>query len=370
MTKKHLLFLAAASAVSLMSCNKEKISGGHDVIQDSAITDFVVSLPKVSTRSVENPQNGGSIAPFYNDVTVYLVDGGDNIKGYNWTDDEIKAGAKYFNHITTPASVIVIVNKGNASLPSAGTKTALTEALAKIDISEQNKDAKVLEQTDNKGNEAGTYLSVQQAILYGETSSFQTQTAEDNVTTTTATVKLSSPVSRFEAGTLKAGTGLDRLTVDAVYINNFYNEYGKNTAQSYSSETWPDSFAPAWATDNGNSSVTSSEGTKAYAYQLYAGDLAPHIIYKVSGTVSEGYKLADGTQGDFSGKYITISVLKSGADAISSIKANYIYKVGLSGDGIEITPENIDSNPEKDKVNLSVTVTVADWTEEMLTPEI
>ena len=44
--------------------------------------------------------------------------------------------------------------------------------------------------------------------------------------------------------------------------------------------------------------------------------------------------------------------------------------MGLSDGGIEITPDDITDKPEKEKIDLIVAITVADWTEVTVTPEI
>ena len=131
--------------------------------------------------------------------------------------------------------------------------------------------------------------------LIGEQSAFTTETSDDGHTLKKAAVELGSWVGRLEVGSVKAGTGLDALTVEAVYINNFLNDYSAKTKQSFTELTWPGTYSPSWATDVYDAAVTSAAGTKVYAYQLFAGSLIPHVIYKVSGTVSAGYKLADGT---------------------------------------------------------------------------
>ena len=70
------------------------------------------------------------------------------------------------------------------------------------------------------------------------------------------------------------------------------------------------------------------------------------------------------------GKYVTIKGFKDGNKAIASIDAHKIYKMGLSDGGIEITPDDITDKPEKEKIDLIVAITVADWTEVTVTPEI
>lgn len=360
--KMKSIFLAAAAALTLASCAKDEpaTTGNGD-----GKTNFVVTLPGApSTYAVEDPQAAGQIAPVYADVTVYLVDGGDNVTVDAWTSAEITAKTKRYEQITAPAKVIVVANKGAADLKTGVTTVAqLQNKLKSLAIADQNKTA------------VGT-LSVQHVTLYGEQTTFTsvTETPGDGHDVKKAAVALKSYVSRFEVGTVKPGTGLDALTVEAVYLNYFYNTYEKNIATQYDDVTWPTGalFMPAWATDNYNGDVTSNDDTKAYAYQVFAGDMVPHIIYKVGGTVADGYKLSDGTTGNFTGKYITVKGCKdaTAGTLLTAIEAHKIYKMGLTDGGIEITPDKITDKPEKGKIDLIVGITVADWTVQNVTPEI
>ena len=361
----------------LAACDKDADSG---VQIPAAKTNFEVSLPgALETYAVEDPQAAGQITPYYDNVTVYLVDAGGNATYYAWTYDEIKAKQKRFEQITEPAQVLVIVNSGSAILPTGTVPLSeLTAAMMKSSVVDHNQIARTLVVEDAKGNAAGTYNSVQQVMLAGEQSVFTTETSDDGHTLKKASVELSSIVSRFEIGTVKKGTGLDALTVEAVYVNNFLNFNGgalNSTIQNYNEITWPATFTPAWATDSYNAAVTSATGTKAYAYQVFSGNVVPHIIYKVSGTVSAGYKLADGT-GDadnstsFTGKYVTVKGFRDSGSLISAIEAHKIYKMGLADSGIEITPDKITDKPEKAKIDLIAAITVADWTTANVTPEI
>ena len=372
---KSLCILTALAL--LAACDKDADSG---VQIPAAKTNFEVSLPgALETYGVEDPQAAGQITPYYDNVTVYLVDAGGNATYYAWTNDEIKAKQKRFEQITEPAQVLVIVNSGSAILPTGTVPLSeLTAAMMKSSVVDHNQIARTLAVEDAKGNAAGTYNSVQQVMLAGEQSVFTTETSDDGHTLKKASVELSSIVSRFEIGTVKKGTGLDALTVEAVYVNNFLNFNGgalNSTIQNYNEITWPATFTPAWATDSYNAAVTSATGTKAYAYQVFSGNVVPHIIYKVSGTVSAGYKLADGT-GDadnptpFTGKYITVKGFRESGTLLSATEPHKIYKLGLEDGGIEITPDKITDKPEKAKIDLIVAVSVADWTTANVTPEI
>ena len=371
--KMKTVFAAALAAMALAACSKEADSGAP---APAAKTNFAVSLPgDLETYAVEDPQAAGQITPYYDNVTVYLVDAGNNAVGYAWTDAEIKARQKRFEQIVEPALVGVVVNSGSVTLPTGPiSMTDLGAILEMLAVADQNKPTKTLASEDAKGNAAGDYLPIQQVILSGEQTTFTTETSDDGHTLKKAAVELQSPAARFEVGTVKPGTGLDALTVEAVYINNFHNYSGGSTNTAYTEASWPSTYAPSWATDAYNAAVTSSTGTKVYAYQIFASALIPHIIYKVSGTVSAGYKLADGT-GDadnptpFTDKYITVKGFKEGGVTLNSIALHKIYKMGLENGGIEITPDKITDKPEKNKMDLIVAITVADWTVSNVTPE-
>lgn len=370
--KMKSLFVAALATMALVSCAKDEPAATGN---KGAKTNFAVTLPgAINTYAVEKPQDAGVITPYYNDVTVYLVDGGANATAYEWTDAEISAKERRFEQIVEPAKVIVIVNKGNVTLPATTTETALADALKTLTADTQNKDMVHLTAADLKGNAIGDYLSVQQVTLYGEQTriNFTTETPDDGHDLRKASVTLESLVSRFEVGTVKPGTGLTSLTVKNVYINYFYDDYGMTSQTEYTEGSWPVTYIPDWATDAADVSVTSNVGTQAYAYQVFAGNLVPHIIYEVDGIVADGYKLADGTIGNFTGKFITVKGFQvtGTSTSLTAIEAHKIYKMGLTNGGIEITPEQITDKPEKSKVDLIVAITVAPWTVDEVTPEI
>ena len=378
MKKLSASLCALTALVLLAACSKDAEPGGTPATGGK--TNFEVSLPgALETYAVEDPQAAGAITPFYNDVAVYLLDAGGNATYYPWTNAEIKAKQKRFEQVTEPTQVFVIVNTGSVILPTGTIPVSvITAAMMKSSVADQNQLAKTLAVADTKGNAAGTYSSAQQVMLVGDQSVFTTETTDDGHTLKKAAVELSSIVSRFEIGTVKKGTGLDALTVEAVYVNNFLNFNGgiyNSTVQNFTEITWPATFTPAWATDGYNAAVTSAAGTKAYAYQVFSGNVVPHIIYKVGGTVSAGYKLSDGTGDEntatpFTGKYITVKGFRESGTLITVTQPHKIYKMGLEDGGIEITPDKITDRPEKTKIDLTVAITIADWTTVNITPEI
>ena len=372
---KSLCLLTAL--VVLAACNKDAEPNGAAV---GGKTNFAVSLPGApETYAVEDPQAAGAIAPLYENVTVYLIDAGENLVGYAWTDAEIKAREKRFEQIVEPVQVAVIVNSGSVTMPTGPISfSTFQNAAFAISAADQNKAVKTLSAEDSKGNAAGTYGPIQQVTLFGEQATFTTETPTDGHTLKKATVELEAMVSCLELGTVKAGAGLDALTVEAVYINNFFLDASDASAsvQNFTEGTWPSTFTPAWATDAYNAAVTSNAGTKVYAYQVFSlsNSTVPHVIYKVSGTVSAGYKLSDGTGSEnaatpFTDKYITVKGFRENGSLVSSLETNKIYKMGLDDGGIAITPDKITDKPEKSKIDLIMAITVADWTSANVTPE-
>ena len=374
--KKMYKSLCLLTALVLMAaCNKDAEPNGSAA---GGKPNFAVSLPGApETYAVEDPQAAGQITPYYDNVMVYLADAGENVVGYAWTDAEIKAREKRFEQITEPAAVAVIVNSGSVTMPTGAlSKYEFQDVIHAIAAADQNKAAKTLAAEDSKGNAAGTYGPIQQVTLFGEQGTFTTETPTDGHTLKKAAIELKSMAARFEVGTVKPGTGLDALTVEAVYLNNFYLDHGRLTAQEFTELTWPTVYTPAWATDAYNAAVTSNAGTKVYAYQIFALSTStiPHVIYKVSGTVSAGYKLADGT-GDmdsptaFTDKYITVKGFRENGALVGWLENNKIYKMGLEDGGIEITPDKITDKPEKSKIDLIVGITIANWASSNVTPE-
>ena len=371
---KTKTFLAVAlAAMTLASCNKEE---GADVAATDAVKkSLVVALPgaSVGTYAVEEPQAAGQITPLYSDAVVYLLDAGDSATCYAFEDADLAAKSIKIEEVVKPVKVMVIVNKGNAALPTGKTTlSAIETTLDALTVEEQNKALANLAADDAKGNVAGNYISVQQVTLKGETTTLEDETDWDGHDAWKADVELKSLVSRFEIGTVKKGTGLEDLTVANVYVNYFYNTYDMDAAAATKLDegTWDGSTVLAELKNAGSTEVTSAAGTKCYAYQVFAGDMVPHIIFEVSGTVSDGYKLADGTTGAFTGKYITVTGFKDSSTDITTIEAHKIYKVGLESGGIEITPEVITPDPEVTKYDLKVNITVADWIETTVTPNI
>ena len=116
--KRLIKNLCALTALAVFAaCGKDADPG---VSAGGETTNFEVSLPGVlETYAVEDPQGAGQIAPYYDNVIIYLMDAGGNATGYAWTDAEIKAKQKRFEQIAEPVRAFVYVNTGSVSMPTA-----------------------------------------------------------------------------------------------------------------------------------------------------------------------------------------------------------------------------------------------------------
>ena len=174
MKKMYKSLCLLTALVMLAACNKDAEPNGSAAV--GAKTNFEVVLPgAMETYGGEDPQSAGAIVPLYNDVTVYLVDAGNNFVGYAWTDAEIKARKKQLTQVNEPETVLVIVNSG-VTMPTGSLSYATVQsAVASIAVATQIQAAKTLAAEDAKGNAAGTYNHDQQVTLYGEKDKFTTK---------------------------------------------------------------------------------------------------------------------------------------------------------------------------------------------------
>ena len=364
------IFASMLAVLSCVSCSQN-----DDIVSDQDLTpkSLVISLPKTATtRNVED-QLLVDADPKYTNITVILYDGGNNAVTHDWAD--LSQKVMTIADVVKPAGVQVIVNtpvSQLATLQAAKTKAAVDAVLAAIAIAEQNLDP-ITSPTP--------YTSAQQTTYSGLAATIEEVAAVGDVAAyNKAAVALSSVTSRFEIGTIvaKENSGVKDLVIKEVYFNNYL---GLNAASSAvvnldgTTLVAGTSIAP-WAKIIGDmAKVTSTSGTKAYAFQAFAGAVIPQIIFKIDGTVLAGYKLADGTGSadadfNFVDKYVTINGFKDKSAAqLTALLPHTIYQVAID-QALEISEGDITEVPNQTEVGLEVTISVKAWSKETLTPEI
>lgn len=328
----------------------------------------IMLLPVAKNFSMEGIHPSTALH-YVKDVTVYLKYATGSFVTYAWTSAEIATKRKFIPATGIPDLLFVAVNGETLANGQFANTAELNAAYNPITIESQNIPV-TLNASDVNGNLAGTYGTSQTVMIFGDTTTTTPHPVLNNMRQ--AAVELSSAVARFELGKLQAAdpTQLTSVTIDAIYANNYHPTLSKDTTVSIDEFAW-ETNKPAdghWAKTLGNDDlVTSNAGTMCYAFQIFP-DLVPHFIYKISGTLAPGVKLDDGTTGNFSGKYVTITGFSELSNS-PPVRHN-IYKVGLTAGGIAIGVNNITDLPYVDGKALEVMVTIAPWNEQTITPEI
>ena len=360
------IFASMLAVLSCVSCSQN-----DDIVSDQDLTpkSLVISLPKTATsRSVESPLVE-TAAPKYTNITTIYYDGGDNGIVSPWSAEEITALKQTILKVVKPASVQVIVNIPTdqvAALTAAKTKTAVDAVLAQIAVKDQNLEPD------------GTITSAQQTTYSGLSTAVITEGEGTASAVNKVEVEISSITSRFEIGTLKVkpGSGLKSLTIEKVFFNNYLSVNSDLPANviNVAQDAWAGANpTAAWAMITGSSTVTSAAGTKAYAFQTFPVNVIPQIIFRVSGELNPGSQLADGTGSDgnlgFSGKFVTIKGFNISGTPLAALAPHKIYQVAMDAP-LDISEEDITGEPNQAEVGLNVTIKVAPWTKQELTPEI
>ena len=372
--KAILVSVFAMSAFASCNTNKEVMPSVNPDLVPKAL---IVALPKAElSRSVEGGLDDNA-TPEYSNVTVVLSDKGDNVIIHEWAD--LAEMTMTIQNVVKPEKVQVLVNVPAAQLAivkAATVQSEITAALSAIVVAEQNKEPKpaVL-------GTSPYYTSAQQTtyvgLAEGNAITFVDASA-DIPSYNKAVVVLKSITSRFEIGTITPGTGLVSVEIEKVFFNNYFGTYemAGSGVVNLGTDLWlagsadPVAIAP-WAMITGQS--TSDLGSNVYAFQTFAGNLIPQVIFRVSGVLLKGYQLADGTgfnataNTPFTGKYITINGFKTGAGtSLEALVAHTIYSINA----LTVLPSNIDGKANRTEIGFAVEITVKQWSKETLTPEI
>ena len=384
MRTKFLCILSFLWVVGLVSCDKSE-----DPVGKSGENVLLVKLPDnivPVTRTVQDPVAGGvSTVTEAENIRVFLLSGASVIETDTFSDPEIQAGKKRFEQVSASIdNVIVVINDRGEDLSGLKTRDAVMKYA--FTVASQNEvdgiDGKTLigegkpeEKPDPEAGPGGTHENIDPPHKYKE-----------------AAVKVYSITSRLEVGAVKPGTGVKSVELIAVYINNYYENGSRPTPL----KLHPDGD-PVWATDPAagvpsadpnafnsaqttlsytepyyriaaNASVTYPNATKCYAFHVFTGDYVPHLIVLVKGQYEEEYA-PEGKEYFFGWVTFSKFVDNLTSTPVTEMEANKIYKIGLK-DGIPIDAKDITDQPEKDKMDVQVNITIEHWTEQEVTPQV
>lgn len=357
------------SVIGLTSCTNT-----DDAIETSGEEQVIgIKLPDniISSRAVEDQQTTGGKTQL-NDVTVFLMVGPNVNKVVSFSEDEINAKFKKIENVPGMVNkVIVVGNKQGEAIEALTTESQILSH--PFNVKSQHSAAGIAEKT---------HIGVSTNLMPAQNPEIQ---GYDKL----AEVTLNAITSRIEVGDVKPGKGVAKVEMVAVFINNYYDDNSKSvtvfnkdtenvwitdpiagfpSSNAFTNVDIINDYTSEFYTDLRSSEVnTINNDSKCYAYHVFSGNL-PHVILLVKGEYEDGY-YEDGKK-YFLGWLTFSKYNKGGGDYVAAMEPNKIYKMGVGSTGIVVDAKDITDKPEKEGYTLQVEVEVAEWTEEVVTPEV
>ena len=373
-----ILFTAAA-LLGVTSCTLEREGGETD--KGNTI---VLKLPNgLKSKAIEDQVPNNTKALTVVNAEVFLTSAAGNVvERHTINPSDVTAGYKRIEQVSpSVANVLMVANIPTANL---ATVQALTNANA-------IKTYAYTIASQNITPAGGGAVPIDNKTLIGDgvLNPLAVNPIPDGHDYKEFDVTLGALTARFEIGTVVAGEGVANVQMVGVWVNNFYADGAKTTVTNhpssasfwgitpstgisttaYGTVTIP-AYSPAVYHDAGNSGVTTVSGTQVYAYHVFAGANIPHLILLVKGEYQPGY--FDPVTGEkYFLKWYTYTKFLEGAapgTPIASIVANTIYRVGITG--IVINQKDGTDEPELEKFDLGIDVTLTPWTVKNVTPGI
>ena len=177
------------------------------------------------------------------------------------------------------------------------------------------------------------------------------------------------------------GTSID---ITGIYMNNISDLEGQSVTlnlgnlMSWGNGDWADGhpYAVDGEWSNMYNAVAPHTTTtpldfssQSDCYNLYSQGVSPHVIVRVMVNLPAGSTMATAMGEKYYG-FITLKDFKTTSGDLLSrvgVDAAKIYKVALD---LAVKPSNIDSEPESATADLYAKVSIVEWTEVELTPEL
>lgn len=365
--------MSMLAVAALASCNKE--DAGEGSATGTSSLRFNISVPE--TYAIQDPGEAGT--PTLNSVRVELLNGTSIVETRDLTSAQItsaqEATGVVLEQIPDAATSVKVIANGLAT-PSKAIADYQT-TLAAVPFS-------------GTGN-----------ITYTPT-----DTNTDGHKLKKATVIITAEVARIEVvggiQVTEATNGYYAVDVEEVYINNYYaksddtapyfvggtagafatpNNFHDDKMMNTISTTATPATGAFYTTDDHNVGILTN---KADAYQIFpqkdaaatptsatAAQALPHIVLKV-----KVFK----TAADYTGnnplagrEWITIKTFNAAGALITNFEAGKIYRLDLNDltDNFKpgVTPP-VDPDPEDEKADLELKVTVTPWALVNMTPNI
>ncbi|MFT4222126.1 hypothetical protein [Dysgonomonas sp.] len=367
----HLALVAIALSLGFSNCsNNDNPDDGNGKENKSVF--LKISGGKVSTYAENSPATDGATVGF-GSGDIYFVNASGailvhytlsssatNLTTGNIALDDITAGQLISN---LPGQVTAIHVFGNASgLPATGNISTVKATLKQV-------------------TSQGTLASVN---LYGTTSTLTPVSGNDY----TATISLKPTVARIELKDITSTGVITGFRVDGIFIDNYYyqaavdgtvvvgnlvNNISDATLFLDNSSAYP-TARKTFVYDYFSSGITATSQvatpaniSNVWAYNLFAntgsGSFAiPRIVIRLSNIATNDLSTYTNPQ------FITVKGLKDGSTSLTSIDAGKVYNIGAGA--LTFKESDLTPAPNMGAIDVTVTVTLAEWEVVSVTPEL
>lgn len=380
--KVKSILVSMFALAALASCNNDENLPTGD--GSSAKMSFKLSYENSTTKAIQDPGSTGDIA--ISKLTLTMLDA---------------SGSQVDSRVLSASEIAKAKSATGVILEGVKTTAEKVQVVA-------------------NGNNSGTAIQDYQVEfaevpLFGEDNIDKTGSAtnpDDGHVLYNAAVTIKPVVARFEiSGAIqvdKTINGVYAVDVEQIYINNYKHTKGSNdlTLNPHSTGAdWDNIYSRASSNDiKFTDVITPLSGSfytgtpadhnlgvltgKAAAYHLFDAkaenvttpkveEALPHVILKVKVYKDEADYTTKTPMAGYD--FITIRSFNEGANILSEIVAAKIYKIDLNDLTVNFKPNPtdpdkpivpVDPDPEMDKFDLKVNVTVTNWSETTITPNI
>lgn len=374
--KLRSLVLLAALGFGLTACNND----GDDLFKDEESKSVTISLANVLPQSKgtgsQIPEGNKKVT--LNDYYVVFTDGTNLYGGYDLTSEGGTSNAPKYYEATTVSKTFHFVNgAANQAIVIGnvgGEKGALKKQLDGCSTLAALK-ALVCQMSEEQDEKDLT--------LYGTGNFVEKGSADDAQHTNvyTANINVAPLIARIEVTGFKyakvdpqTDTKYSKITLNKIAIDNYYpavkldGTYSGdlsfyNVPATGNSQNFFESLTSGWTNDDfagvelmpdevNTAADILGEGKDAYVYHVAAGATIPHILLQMQGVPAAG--------GDNVPLHIVARGLLKEGTPVNELEAGKVYRLSF---------EFNDNDLEQPAKCVEVTVTVADWVVEVVTPQ-
>lgn len=339
--KQIKFFAVALAALTMFSCSKEDIENPDAV---SRVLTVKIANPASSSKAVEAPGSDAAGTITLENGVIFTLNGEAVANAYalNAADVQTATGQAIPDKVTSATTVFIVANIPAATVAewtTVATRPATLTAIkaARFAISADNGNTYTKATLSNTGAQAVA------PVVTGDNAK--------------ASVELSPVYSRLELPQVEGEGTIESFSVTGVYVDDFYTQYTVGGSFDGTINSMGINSPTAWPTegkDEGTwasvAKVATAGGSNVWAYNLPSGNL-PRLVIKLENVVVSGGVALTGTW------YLTVKTY-TGVDNNIFSRGN-IYNI--TG-GIKFDQTHIGPTPNPTENDLSVAVTIKQWT--------